>query len=47
MLFLITLTPPPVTFPTGAGGREVLQDKPENVLALKIVVGYGAYTEHT
>jgi hypothetical protein len=47
MLFLITQTHTPETCPIGAGGREVLHEKPENVPGLKIVAGYGAYTEHT
>ena len=47
MLFLITQTHTPETCPTDAGGREVLHEKPENVPGLKIVAGYGAYTEHT
>ena len=47
MLFLITQTHTPETCPIGAGGREVLHENPENVPGLKIVAGYGAYTEHT
>ena len=47
MLFLITQTHTPETCPIDAGGREVLHEKPENVPGLKIVAGYGAYTEHT
>ena len=46
MLFLITQIHTPETCPIDAGGREVLHEKPENVPALKIVVAYGAYTEH-
>jgi hypothetical protein len=47
MLFLITQTHTPETCPIDAGGREVLHENPENVPGLKIVAGYGAYTEHT
>jgi hypothetical protein len=47
MLFLITQTHTPETCPIDAGGREVLHEKPKNVPGLKIVAGYGAYTEHT
>ncbi len=46
MLFLITQTHSPENCPIDAGGREVLHEKPEQVLGLKIVAGYGAYTEH-
>jgi hypothetical protein len=47
MLFLITQIHTPETCPIDAGGREVLHEKPENVPGIKIVVAYGAYTEHT
>jgi hypothetical protein len=47
MLFLITQTHTPETCPIDAGGREALHEKPEEVPGLKIVTGYGAYTEHT
>ncbi len=47
MLFLIIQTHTPETCPIDTGGREVLHEKPENVPGLKIVAGYGAYTEHT
>ncbi|TEU13470.1 MAG: hypothetical protein E3J21_18615 [Anaerolineales bacterium] len=46
MLFLITQTHTPETCPIDAGGREILHEKPENVPGLKIVAGYGSYTEH-
>ncbi len=47
MLFLIIQTHTPETCPIDTGGREVLHENPENVPGLKIVAGYGAYTEHT
>lgn len=46
MLFLITQTHSPEACPIDAGGREVLHEKPDNVEGLKVVAGYGAYTEH-
>jgi len=47
MLFLVTQIHTPETCPIDAGGREALHEKPENVPGLKMVAGYGAYTEHT
>jgi len=47
MLFLVTQIHTPETCPIDAGGREALHEKPENVPGLKIIAGYGAYTEHT
>ena len=47
MLFIITQTHTPETCPIDAGGGEALHEKPENVLGLKIVAAYRAYTEHT
>ena len=35
-----------MTCTVDAEGREVLHEKPENMPELKIVAGYGAYTEH-
>lgn len=46
MLFLITQTHSPENCPIDAGGREALHDKSENLEGLKVVAGYGAYTEH-
>lgn len=47
MMFLITQAHAPEACPIDAGGREALHEKPENVPGLRIVAGYGAYTEHT
>ncbi len=46
MLFLVIQTHAPEACPIDAGGRQTLHEKPENVPGLKIVAGYGAFTEH-
>lgn len=46
MLFLITQTHTAENCPIDAGGREALHARPADVPGLRVLAGYGAYTEH-